>query len=108
MNEKQHLDETEVKTAIQNWLGPNGVVEIAREEPTQPITGWIMHPCFATIDRATRENWLWNGLKEDGHPLPQWQGLRACFPNCEDQFHDLRAFSRMEMMQSFAENDESD
>jgi hypothetical protein len=74
----EELTAEEVQSALKGWLGPDGIVDVSRDEPRGRITGWIMHPGFTGISHATRQSWLWDGF-EQGVFLEQWKGLRGTF-----------------------------
>src|SRR5437868_15294294 len=96
------LEEQAVRQALTDWLGPRGLVEVSRDEPEGRITGWIMHPSFAGVDNATRQDWIWQGLPQPGS-LPMWSGLRGRFGDKAAQIGMIFTFSPFEYESAFGE-----
>ena len=101
-SEDMRLSGTEVSNALKQWLGADAIVDVSRESPDSRITGWIMHPHFAGVDRATRQDWVWTGFHQPGK-LPEWSGLREIFKNRADQIGMIFTFSPIEYENAFNE-----
>ncbi len=85
----------EVEQALTDWLGPDGRVEVSRDGPQGRITGWVMHPDFTGVSRATRQSWLWDGFAEEGELQP-WAGLRGTFNKRATQIGLMLTYSPSE------------
>jgi hypothetical protein len=91
----EELTADEVHSAIKDWLGQAGLVDVSREQPDARITGWIMHPEFTGISHATRQAWLWDGFEQSGS-LEQWKGLRGTFRERSAQIGLILTYSPAE------------
>lgn len=99
---EERLDVGRVAQALQAWLGKSGTVDLARDAPGARITGWIMHPAFTGVDRATRQDWLWKGTSA-GEMIQPWSGLRAGFGEQASQIGLILTFSPIEYENAFGE-----
>ena len=98
----EELNANEVTESLKAWLGEGTTVELSRDSPEGRLTGWIMHPAFAGISRAVRQEWLWNGFSDEG-ALPHWEGLRSRLRERAAQIGLFLTFSPHEYEQTFAE-----
>jgi hypothetical protein len=91
----EELTANEVRAALEGWLRDTGLVDVARDQPNGRITGWIMHPHFAGVSHAERQNWLWNGREQDDH-FGDWEGLRNIFRDRSTQVGLILTYSPAE------------
>ena len=91
----EELTADDVQSALQGWLGPEGRVEVSRDQPNGRITGWIMHPYFTGVSHAERQEWLWNGFVQRGL-LEHWRGLRETFKERSTQIGLILTYSPAE------------
>ena len=101
-SQERRLVDEELSSALKGWLGSEAVVEVSRDTPDGRITGWIMHPYFHTVDRSTRQDWLWLGFHE-GKGLNDWPGLRTMYGELATQIGMIFTFSPLEYENAFGE-----